>query len=542
MMNGVTPISAPPAIDPFYSTARPNQPIVLFRGRVDLVGMAATERHRGGIVLDWLPSPTLRSWVRGGASDLATQAVMGGDEVTVTPRTPRQTVPRQSKTTRGGPRDAEMSFETGSHLLDYECGDGAAALSHGLLHLANFPRFHGRPVRWPDGSLDPGRLLFEGGGWTIVLDPVQNGADLERELKNDGGFALTHTARAQRTSGAPFTSAELQEITDALTFFCWLCTEARCGPMLPVGFDGRGQARSARWSPTRTESFPAARTWLDTAHTGEAETLFPTFMARFGDPYWRQVLTHAIAYLVEAGRPDTIERAIIMAQVLLEAMSYSWLVEERKLRTHDEFEDRTAAENIRAMLLDMQVPVAIPKTLRWHSPRLAPRRGRRSMAPKPSCSNAMRSSTAAARHYPQPMTRSSMLGDWVPGTRSSLSFACAASTASTEAVSTTTFGRGRGPRAMAKGPWRRAGGSTVVTAAFRSRATRRCTLVLCACPIDGRWSPPGRYPGLLMRARVRDCLRITRSFRGLRFMMCYERDGGYWGDAGGEVRGDLPAS
>ncbi len=47
---------------------------------------------------------------------------------------------------------------------------------------------------------------------------------------------------------------------------------------------------------------------------------------------------------------------------------------------------------------------------------------------------------------------------------------------------------------------------------------------------------------ILLAPSLGDCLRITRSFRGLRFMMCYERDGGYWGDAGGEVRGDLPAS
>lgn len=362
-MNGVTPFSVPPAIDPFYSTSRRNQPVVLFRGRVDLVAAQSTERHRGGIVLDWLPSPTLRSWVRGPASDLAIQQIMGKGDVTITPWTPRRTVPRQSKTTRGGLRNPETSFETGSHLLNYECGDGTAALAHGLLHLANFPRLHGRPVGWPDSSMDAGRLLFEGGGWTIVLDPVHNGGELEKELKQDGGFAFTHTARVMRTSGETFTSSELRDLTEAFTFFCWLCTEARCGPMLPVGFDAEGQARWARWNPTRTESFPAARTWLDSLHSGEAEALFPTVMDRFGDPYWRGVLAHAIAYLVEAGRPDTVERAIIMAQVLLEAMSYSWLVEEQKLRTPDDFEDRTAVENIRAMLLDMKVPVAMPKNL-----------------------------------------------------------------------------------------------------------------------------------------------------------------------------------
>jgi hypothetical protein len=359
----VTPSSVPPAIDPFYSTARPNQPVVLFRGRVDLVAPARAERHRGGIVLDWLPSPTLRSWVRGAVSDLAMQQIMGRGGVTITPRTPERTVPRQSKTTRGGPRNAETSFETGDHLRSYECGDSAADLSYGLLHLANFPSLHGRSVEWPDRSVVSGRLLFEGGGWAIMLDPVHNVVDFEKELKKDGGFALTHVAKVERTSGASFTSAELRELTDAFTFFCWLCLEARCGPMLPVGFDGQGQARWARWSPSRTESFANSLTWLDSVHASEAETLFPTFMARFEDPYWRQVLTHAIEYLVEAGRPHTVERAIIMAQVLLEAMSYSWLVEERKLRTHESFEDRTAVQNIREMLLDMKVPVAIPKNL-----------------------------------------------------------------------------------------------------------------------------------------------------------------------------------
>ena len=40
-----------------------------------------------------------------------------------------------------------------------------------------------------------------------------------------------------------------------------------------------------------------------------------------------------------------------MAQILLEALSYSWLVEERKRRTHDSFENHSAAEHIRVMLL-----------------------------------------------------------------------------------------------------------------------------------------------------------------------------------------------
>ena len=42
--------------------------------------------------------------------------------------------------------------------------------------------------------------------------------------------------------------------------------------------------------------------------------------------------------------------------------------------------------------------------------------------------------------------------------------------------------------------------------------------------------------------KVRACGKITRSFLESGKLMCYGRDRGYPGDAGGEVRGDLPAS
>lgn len=41
-MEHVMSMPVPPAVEPFYRCARPNQPIVLFRGGVDLVGAAAS--------------------------------------------------------------------------------------------------------------------------------------------------------------------------------------------------------------------------------------------------------------------------------------------------------------------------------------------------------------------------------------------------------------------------------------------------------------------------------------------------------------------
>jgi len=58
---------------------------------------------------------------------------------------------------------------------------------------------------------------------------------------------------------------------------------------------------------------------------------------------------------------------------------------------------------------------------------------------------------------------------------------------------------------------------------------------------DGLISWASSAFNLKIDSSVRTCLRLTRSFWGFGFMMCYERGGGNQGDAGGEVRGDLPA-
>jgi hypothetical protein len=363
MMESVTPVSLPPAIEPFYTCSRRNQAVVLFRGRVDLVGTTSAERHRGGIVLEWLPTPILRCWVRGPLSELAMESMSGTEDVNLVPQIPTRGVPRQSRTTRGGPRSASQRFETDTHLLGVECGDASIPLSYALLHIANFPKLHGPSVAWPDGTMAPGRLRFEGGGWTIMMDRVPGTRSLHDELRDNGGFGLTHTARVQRTSGATFTAAELNTFVELFTYFCWLCAEARCGPVLPVAFDSQDRAVWSRWNPTRTESFANAATWLDMVHANEAKALFPTFMARCGDPYWREVVAHAVDYLIEAGKPNPVDRAIVMAQILLETLSYSWLVVERSLLTHNRFERNNAAENIRMMVTDMGIPVTMPVNL-----------------------------------------------------------------------------------------------------------------------------------------------------------------------------------
>jgi hypothetical protein len=182
-MMGPVSDSPPPAVQPFYATRRPNEPIMFFRGDVDFISAAAVERHRGGILLEWLPSPKLTVWARGAASEIALQSIMERDTVTMAPRTPTDHVPQQSTQTRSGRRSSRSRFETDTRLISHECGDRTAVLSHAVLHVINGQRMIGRLVTWPDGSVGPGRQLFQGGGWRVTVDEVQGASDLLQKLK-----------------------------------------------------------------------------------------------------------------------------------------------------------------------------------------------------------------------------------------------------------------------------------------------------------------------------------------------------------------------
>jgi hypothetical protein len=353
-----------PALAPFYRTDETNKPLVLFRGDVDLEDGIEHQRFRGEIALDWLPSPRVDCRVWGPLSEIGSKAVMAPESIQATPQVLKHRVPRQLKTRGRRAPVRGSSFEATLAQDSVQCGDRTKPMAYAILHVVNFPLFVGGFISWPDGSAARGRLVFVGGGWRMTVDHAPGAGELIKTLASRGGFALTNVARVERVSGERFTVEDLDAIVEAFTYFCWLCAETRCGPVLPVGYDDTGTATWARWDAPWIEPYIPAATWLDKLNAGEAERLFPTFLARYQDPYWHELLKHGMHYLIEAGRPHTVDRAILMAQVMLESFSYSWLVTETGLRTHDAFEaDRNAAKHIRAMLLNMHIPIQMPAAL-----------------------------------------------------------------------------------------------------------------------------------------------------------------------------------
>jgi hypothetical protein len=97
---------------------------------------------------------------------------------------------------------------------------------------------------------------------------------------------------------------------------------------------------------------------VDNQQTAEVEALFSLFMDRWRDPYWRNVISHAVRYYVEANDPSLTEKAIVMGQATLELLSWTVLVERE--RWIDKTDRLTATARLRLLLKWAGMPTAVP--------------------------------------------------------------------------------------------------------------------------------------------------------------------------------------
>jgi hypothetical protein len=355
-------LALPPAIEPYYTQTAANSPVLLCRARVASKGEAGAGSHPGEFRLDWLPSPAIIADMYGEISPLTVEAVIRPATVTSDPELPRNQVPPPPRR-----RNARRS-RSGSHwqerYISLEVGNADTTVERGLLHLVNWPELFGAMVRHPLG-VGPDRNRLESDRWTVIIDRIWGAHDRVADAAATRGYALSHVAEVRRRDGECFGTDDLRDLNEAMSYLGSFARGSRCGATLPVAFDTRGRAAWSHWSAGWIQGIEGGWSWLDEAHPEQLAELFPAFMWRWLDPYWQRVLRLAIRYYVETNVPTTIELAVALAQVVLEMLSHSWLVVERQVKSDTEFNrgrHRTTT-NIRDMLEDMGIPVAIPERL-----------------------------------------------------------------------------------------------------------------------------------------------------------------------------------
>ena len=117
------------------------------------------------------------------------------------------------------------------------------------------------------------------------------------------------------------------ELLNGLYWFFSFVNSSSCGPLLSVGFDTHGAATWSEWGVRSTQRWHSSDGWADEHRPKEIASLFPGFLSRWLDPYWRRVVEIAVGFYFDANVPRTLERAVALAQIPLELLTHAVLVD-----------------------------------------------------------------------------------------------------------------------------------------------------------------------------------------------------------------------
>jgi len=266
----------------------------------------------------------------------------------------------------GNSRFELSGFMTGS--TQGSAGDGdSPSIAEVRFLVANLPFFIGEPLHrtrsLPEGGKGDtywrGRLTFRASDWLIDLDLRVDHEAVYARLKEQGGFEITHVGVLRRENRTLFSGRDAEVTLDALGDFLGLACGAWAPPIAAVGLDEDDQLvwleLKRRWtSPWRSHlrAFDL--------HKHELSDAFVCYLARRNDPTWKESLRVATQIYVEANGPITADTSLVLAQSVLELITWVRFVDELGTRQAKDFDGLMASERLRELLVWLEVDPTIP--------------------------------------------------------------------------------------------------------------------------------------------------------------------------------------
>lgn len=352
----------PRPLVPVYRTRRPNQPIGLYEGHLQITQGEDCIEGSGTIRLEWLPFPRIRFTVSTpGASPFfsAGPAVLNAPAINLF-------VPgdiHDSSSSSGRAASVRIAGNI-SHPIRQGSGD---ALRRLLIHLVNFREFIGTPVvRVTPKSVTSSRdrVVVEAEGWKVTIDAVRGFVQLQKATRAQHGYAITHVATVQRSDGGSVSVEDADDFLTGLHYFLSFARGFWSPGILHVGYDARDHRVWSEWDAWRATPYHDVLCWTDKFHPEALAEAFPGFMTKWTDPIWREAIRLAIHWYIEGNlNAGSLEASIVSTQIALELLSWTYFVIGQQMDEVRFDKKWEASEKIGKFLVALNIPTAVPSQL-----------------------------------------------------------------------------------------------------------------------------------------------------------------------------------
>jgi hypothetical protein len=340
---------------PVYQIEKPNQTILLYEGPLEITHRATVVKGNGKLRFIWFPYPQV-------------EFELSNDDPLFSPFF--NDVPGETFLSLPELRDKTKVFVSGAYqggnYLNRITGNpkepivtgSGQDLTYVLFHLTNFHNFIG-----PDKSMSLlQRIIFEAEGWKVTVDQLETTKTIVDLLKSQGGYAITHVGKLERSDKTTFTADEACEFLEALSFFLSFSRGFWVFPLLLVGYNRSDEATWQKWDSAKSSPWQNVQSWFLEPRTRKVAEAFPGFLRWWQD--WGEPAELAIYWYVGSNtQAGGVEGSLVLEQTAFELLAWVLLVQERRILSAGGFSKLSASDKLRLLLSQLSIPLEVSPSL-----------------------------------------------------------------------------------------------------------------------------------------------------------------------------------
>jgi hypothetical protein len=349
----------PQPIEPVYSTDYPSKKIHLYEGEIkcsyEVNGNLYEFLGTGMIEYTWFPNPQPIFKI---SHSLPIPHDLDNSNITL-PDSDRL-IPIRIQNWNSRHERGKSTYHISGSLTGKSVVGREDDLHSIIFHVVNFCEYSNEVT-----TANKGRITLFEKDWEIIIDEVSSkekeNSELFNDLKESGGYAITHVGRIKKKDDSIFSAEQAVEIIEILSHFLSFARGLQVPTVLLVGYNIAGEKVYEQWNDTFGNPWKLRDSWLPKEDLREVQTIFPKFVSWWKD--WGQPAQIVLNMYTEANNNDFVDITIILTQSVLEIISRVVFVEKQFVIVASEYDCNSkypAARKISILLDKFLIPGSLP--------------------------------------------------------------------------------------------------------------------------------------------------------------------------------------